>query len=192
MKIGIVDKNKFQYINSFRIYVYFYILNAYLYKTDVNKEERLTAIKQIISNQKIRSQEELLLLLISQGFELTQATLSRDLKHLKVGRIPSESGFSYVISNDFIQNSNEISHSPIEIGFKSIEFSGNMAVIKTLPAYSHTVADALDKADLNEILGTVAGNDTVFIVMRENINRDQLISAITNKLPELREKLGRL
>ena len=60
----------------------------------MNKENRLEAIRQIIGNQKIRSQEELLTRLIDLGFELTQATLSRDLKLLKVGRIPSETGFT--------------------------------------------------------------------------------------------------
>jgi transcriptional regulator of arginine metabolism len=155
----------------------------------VNKEKRLNAIRQIISNQKIRSQEELLTLLIKQGFELTQATLSRDLKHLKVGRIPSELGFTYVISNDFIQS--ETLYSPVEIGFKSIEFSGNMAVIKTLPAYSHAVADALDKAEIEEVLGTVAGNDTVFVVMSEKTKPNKLIDAFVLKLPELKKKLGR-
>ncbi|NOQ25593.1 MAG: hypothetical protein GQ564_09565 [Bacteroidales bacterium] len=155
----------------------------------MNKEKRLNAIKQIISNQKIRSQEELLTLLITQGFELTQATLSRDLKHMKVGRIPSDLGFTYVISNDFIQS--ETLHSPVEIGFKSIEFSGNMAVIKTLPAYSHAVADALDKAEIDEILGTVAGNDTVFIVMSEKTKPNKFIDALVSKLPELKTKLRR-
>lgn len=155
----------------------------------MNKEKRLNAIRQIILNQKIRSQEELLTLLIEQGFELTQATLSRDLKHLKVGRIPSDLGFTYVISNDFIQS--ETLHSPVEIGFKSIEFSGNMAVIKTLPAYSHAVADALDKAEIDEILGTVAGNDTVFVVMSEKTEPNELIDALVLKLPELKKKLRR-
>lgn len=157
----------------------------------MGKEKRLNAIRQIISNQKIRSQEELLTILIAQGFELTQATLSRDLKHLKVGRIPSDSGFTYVISNDFIQSSKEISNSPIEIGFKSIEFSGNMAVIKTLPAYSHAIADALDKAEVDEVLGTVAGNDTVFIVMSEKTKPNKLIDVLALKLPELKNKLRR-
>ena len=154
----------------------------------MKKEERLNVIKQIIVNQKISSQEELLTILLNQGFELTQATLSRDLKHLKVGRIPSESGSTYVISNDFIKSS-ENSNSPVEMGFKSIEFSGNMAVIKTLPAYSHAVADALDKADIHEILGTVAGNDTVLVVVREDVTHNQVISAILYVLPELKSKI---
>jgi len=158
-------------------------------ESNMSKEKRLNAIRQIITIQKISSQEELLKILINQGFELTQATLSRDLKQLKVGRIPSESGFTYVISKDFVNSSQENSPSPIELGFKSIEFSGNMAVIKTQPAYSHAVADAIDKAEIYEILGTVAGNDTVFVVIRENVVKEQLISAITNKLPEIWNKL---
>jgi len=155
----------------------------------MSKENRLNAIRQIITDQKIRSQEELLNILIDQGFELTQATLSRDLKQLKVGRIPSESGFTYVLSRDFVNYSEENSPSPVEIGFRSIEFSGNMAVIKTQPAYSHAVADALDKANIYEILGTVAGNDTVFVVIREGVFPEQLTSAIISKLPELWNKL---
>jgi transcriptional regulator of arginine metabolism len=156
----------------------------------MNKEKRLNAIRKIITNQKIRSQEELLRKLIDLGFELTQATLSRDLKYLKVGRIPSENGFTYVISNEFVKTSIEFANSPVIVGFQSLEFSGNMAVIKTLPAYSHTVADALDKAEIHEILGTVAGNDTVIVVIREGFNRKQVIKAIVKSLPELNEKLS--
>lgn len=155
----------------------------------MNKEERLNVIRQIITNQKIRSQEELLSILISQGFELTQATLSRDLKHLKVGRIPSKDGFTYVISTDFVQLNNKFTNSPVVLGFQSIEFSGNIAVIKTLPAYSHAVADALDKAEIHAIIGTVAGNDTVIIVIREGFNHKRVIKAIIKSLPELNDKL---
>ncbi|MCD4833331.1 MAG: hypothetical protein K8R31_06015 [Bacteroidales bacterium] len=156
----------------------------------MNKENRLSAIRKIITNQKISSQEELLRKLIDLGFELTQATLSRDLKHLKVGRIPSKDGFTYVISNEFVQSNNKFANSPIILGFRSIEFSGNVAVIKTLPAYSHAVADALDKAGIHEILGTVAGNDTIIVVIRDGINRKQVINAIVKSLPELKEKLS--
>ena len=155
----------------------------------MEKEKRLNAIKQIITNQKIRSQEELLRKLIDLGFELTQATLSRDLKHLKVGRIPSKDGFTYVISNEFVQSNNKFVNSPVVLGFQSIEFSGNTAVIKTLPAYSHAVADAFDKAEIHEILGTVAGNDTVIVVIREGFNRKQIIKSIIKSLPELKDKL---
>ena len=155
----------------------------------MNKEKRLQAIRQIIQNQKIRSQEELLSQLTDIGFNLTQATLSRDLKQLKVARIPSEKGFSYIISDDIINIQRKENLSPVAYGFLAIEFSGNMVVIKTLPAYSHTIADAIDKAEMNEVLGTIAGNDTVFVVLREGVTRDQLIKAMLKSLPELKERL---
>jgi transcriptional regulator of arginine metabolism len=155
----------------------------------MNKETRLNAIRNIITNHKIRSQEELLTRLTDLGYELTQATLSRDLKQLKVGRIPSKEGFSYVISEDIINTNNSEKFSPIAYGFLAIEFSGNIVVIKTLPAYSHTIADAIDKAEMNEVLGTVAGNDTVFAVVREGLNPDQIKKAFVKAIPELYERL---
>ena len=155
----------------------------------MNKESRLQAIRKIISNHKIRSQEELLTRLTDIGFELTQATLSRDLKQLKVGRIPSKQGFSYVISEDMVGNKINEHHSPIAYGFLAIEFSGNIVVIKTLPAYSHTIADAIDKAEMNEVLGTIAGNDTVFAVVREGLNPDKIKKAFIKTIPELKERL---
>lgn len=155
----------------------------------MSKESRLNAIRKIITSQKIRSQEELLTRLTDIGYELTQATLSRDLKQLKVGRIPSESGFSYIISDDIVSSGRRDKFSPIAYGFLAIEFSGNIVVIKTLPAYSHTIADAIDKSEMNEVLGTIAGNDTVFAVLRENISPEQFKNAISKALPELTEKL---
>jgi transcriptional regulator of arginine metabolism len=155
----------------------------------MNKENRLNAIRQIITNQKIRSQEEILSRLTDLGFELTQATLSRDLKQLNVGRIPSKNGFTYVISDDIVNSQKKNQFSPIAYGFLAIEFSENMVIIKTLPAYSHTIADAIDKAELNEVLGTIAGNDTVFAVLREGVTADQFKQAIFKALPELKERL---
>ena len=155
----------------------------------MSKEKRLNAIRKIIANQVIRSQEELLIRLTDLGFELTQATLSRDLKHLKVGRIPTDSGFSYIISDELTKPTNERAISPVVYGFLAIEFSGNIAVIKTLPAYSHTIADAIDKSEMNEILGTIAGNDTVFAIIREGCSAKQVREAIIKSIPELKERL---
>ncbi|MFC2103916.1 arginine repressor [Bacteroidota bacterium] len=155
----------------------------------MDKENRLNAIRKIISNHKIQSQVELLRRLTDLGFELTQATLSRDLKKLKVGRIHSESGFSYIISKGFSKSTDRKNISPVAYGFLAIEFSGNIAVIKTIPAYSHTIADAIDKSELNEILGTIAGNDTVFAIIREGCTAKQVRKAMMNAIPELKERL---
>ena len=155
----------------------------------MSKENRLNAIRNIITNHKISSQEELLSRLIDLGFELTQATLSRDLKQLRVGRIPSSNGFTYVISEDIVNSDKNVKFSPVAFGFLAIEFSGNIVVIKTLPAYSHTIADAIDKVEMNEVLGTIAGNDTVFVVVREGLKPAQIKKAFIKALPELKERL---
>ena len=155
----------------------------------MNKENRLKAIRNIISNHKIRSQEELLTLLNDLGFELTQATLSRDLKELKVGRMSSKDGFSYIISDDIANSPNVKQFSPLVYGFLAIEFSGNIVVIKTLPAYAQTIADAIDKAEMNEVLGTIAGNDTVFVVVRQGLNPKLIKQAFAKAIPELKERL---
>ena len=155
----------------------------------MNKGSRLTAIRKIITNNTIRSQEDLLKRLFDLGFELTQATLSRDLKQLKVGRIPSRNGFTYVVSDDFIKTQQLENYSPVAYGFLAIEFSGNIAVIKTIPAHSHTIADAIDKSEMNEVIGTVAGNDTIIAVLRDGTKPEQLISAMSRALPELKDKL---
>ena len=155
----------------------------------MKKESRLHAIRKIITNHKIRSQEELLTRLTDLGFELTQATLSRDLKQLKVGRIPSDKGFTYVISDEIVSKERHTEYSTVAYGFLAIEFSGNIVVIKTLPAYSHTIADAIDKAEMNEVLGTIAGNDTVFAVIREGCTPTQIKKAFVKAIPELKERL---
>lgn len=102
------------------------------------KANRLDAIKMIISSKEVGSQEELLQELGQEGFELTQATLSRDLKQLKVAKAASMNGkYVYVLPNDIMykrvgdQSASEIL---MNNGFISLQFSGNIAVIKTRPA----------------------------------------------------------
>ncbi|OFX89360.1 MAG: hypothetical protein A2W99_13770 [Bacteroidetes bacterium GWF2_33_16] len=157
----------------------------------MTKEKRLKAIRQIITTKKVGSQEELINNLTDLGFELTQATLSRDLKQLKVGRIPYQHGFKYVISDEFVSIQNPKNYSPLAFGFLAIEFSHNIAIIKTMPAYSHTIADAIDRAEMNEIIGTVAGNDTIIAVIREGVSHDQVLKAMSKYLPELKDRLLR-
>ena len=158
----------------------------YKYACIVTKENRLNAIRKIISSKKISSQEELLSDLLSLGFELTQATLSRDLKHLKAGRIPSKTGYVYVVSEDFVASDNSAKRATLPYGFLSMAFSGNIAVFKTLPAYANTFADAIDKAELNEILGTVAGNDTVIAVLNQNVDENDLKKCLLDVFPQLK------
>lgn len=135
------------------------------------KAYRLDAIKLIISNKEIGSQEELLQELSHEGFELTQATLSRDLKQLKVAKAASMSGkYVYVLPNNIVyKRANE--QSPGEMmrsnGFVSLQFSGNLAVIRTRPGYASSMAYDIDNNESDDILGTIAGDDTILLVLRE-------------------------
>lgn len=156
----------------------------------MSKAERLVVIRELIQTKTITTQEELLKILQSQGIELTQATLSRDLKQLRAARVPNSlQEMVYVLSDDIVNNNPQSSiHTPLQ-GFLSMKISLNLAIIKTLPAYSHTIADTLDKLDLDEILGTVAGNDTILVVLQENTNKNLFIQNLKKGLPELQKIL---
>lgn len=135
------------------------------------KASRLDAIKMIISSKEIGSQDELLQELNSEGFELTQATLSRDLKQLKVAKAASMNGkYVYVLPNDIMykrQTDQKASEMLSNNGFVSLQFSANIAVIKTRPGYASSIAYDIDNREGIDILGTIAGDDTIMLVLRE-------------------------
>lgn len=137
------------------------------------KSNRLDAIKMIISSKEIGSQDELLQELAQEGFELTQATLSRDLKQLKVAKAASMNGkYVYVLPNDIMyKRAGEQSAGEMLLnnGFVSLQFSGNLAVIKTRPGYASSMAYDIDNRESGDILGTIAGDDTILLVLRENV-----------------------
>lgn len=139
------------------------------------KASRLDAIKLIISNKEISCQEELLKELMQEGFELTQATLSRDLKQLKVAKAASMNGkYVYVLPNDIMYKRNidqSTSDMMMNNGFKSLQFSGNIAVIKTRPGYTSSIAYDIDSRDFKDIIGTIAGDDTIMLVLREDVDQ---------------------
>ena len=149
------------------------------------KDRRLEAIKLIISSKEIGSQEELLQRLKEEGFLLTQATLSRDLKQLKVAKAANMNGhYVYVLPNETMYkrvrkplSAREMMNTP---GFQSLHFSGNMGVIRTRPGYASSIAYNIDNSDIPDILGTIAGDDTIFIVVKENTDMEALRETIND------------
>ena len=136
------------------------------------KASRLEALKMLISSKELSNQEEVLQALKVEGFLLTQATLSRDLKQLKVAKAASMNGkYVYVLPNETMYKRIHKPLSPTEImqtpGFVSINFSGNMGIIKTRPGYASSIAYNIDSSDIPQIIGTIAGDDTIFIVIKE-------------------------
>ena len=170
------------------------------------KANRLDAIKMIISSKEVGSQEELLQELNREGFELTQATLSRDLKQLKVAKAASMNGkYVYVLPNNIMykrstdQSAGEMLRNN---GFISLQFSGNIAVIRTRPGYAsmipyphavqtQNVCDAcsmaydIDNNEFSEILGTIAGDDTIMLVLREGVATSKIRQLLSLIIPNI-------
>ena len=155
-----------------------------------NKNSRLDSIKMIISSKEVGSQEELLSELAKEGFRLTQATLSRDLKQLKVAKAASMNGnYVYVLPNNTMYKRMTEPQSASEMlrhnGFVSIEFSANIAVIKTRPGYASSLAYDIDVHNFHEIIGTIAGDDTIMLVVRENTLRTDVLEALSTIIPNI-------
>ena len=163
----------------------------YKYTNMKVKNSRLEALRLIISSQQLGSQDELLAALQKEGFRLTQATLSRDLKQLKVAKAASMSGnYVYVLPNETMYKRVSTPNSIREMlkvpGFVSINFSGNMGVIKTRPGYASSIAWNIDNSDIPEIIGTIAGDDTIFVVIKEGVRHQDVSEALSEVVPSMR------
>lgn len=145
------------------------------------KANRLNAIKKIISSKRIGSQDELLKILTGKGFEVTQATLSRDLKQLEVTKASDTDGKCVYV----LPESQESKSMTQANGFVSLDFSGNIAVIRTKPGYASGMAYDLDRHEFAEILGTIAGDDTIMLILREETSRDEVCRSLARVIPDI-------
>lgn len=139
------------------------------------KKERLDAICRIIRKEAIGNQEELLNKLNDSGFSVTQATLSRDIRQLKVAKVHTEDGnYVYRLTEE---TGPSRAGKPMETHPK-IEFSHHLAVVRTRPGYAMGIASDIDSHQPEEILATIAGDDTILVIPRENIPREAIIRAL--------------
>jgi transcriptional regulator of arginine metabolism len=156
-----------------------------------NKSERLLAIRRMIGNTKISSQEELLKLLIADGFNMTQATLSRDLKLLKVAKIPdNDKGYIYMLQENGPSVNSEMQAGFPPNAFIAMEFAQGMGLIKTLPGFAAGIASAIDSFRLWEVAGTIAGDDTILLIPRDGVKKNEVISQLLKHFPLLKSKLA--
>ena len=154
-----------------------------------DRNQRLRAIKKVIRGNRVNSQDMLLTLLQKEGFTVTQATLSRDLKLLKVGKVSEGvDGYYYTLPSEEERRESERSYiQDFQRGYVSIDFSANLGVVRTLAGHANSVALALDCMNLDDIIGTVAGDDTVLIVLREGIPASHNLTQLMEKIPDLDE-----
>ena len=134
------------------------------------KSKRQAKIMEIISTTNVETQEQLLQELLSAGFASTQATISRDIKELRIVKeLTSFGTYRYTtatreVPSSFSGRLNTIFRECVT----NFDYAQNIIVIHTLPGLANAAASALDTMNMSVILGTIAGDDTVFIVMRDN------------------------
>ena len=145
-----------------------------------NTKMRQQAILDILQAGPVFSQDELALRLQEQGITSTQATLSRDLKALRISKVPGE---GYVVpargrslSADFTS------------GILRIQFSANLGVIRTRPGLANAVAVLIDNRMVFPVLGTIAGDDTILLILRNGSSPDDVLDALTSLFPEIKNR----
>ena len=167
---------------------YLYFINNLIKRIPLKeRHSRLKAIRKLIKNHRVESQETLLSYLQKEGYEVTQATLSRDLKMLKVGKVSDgNAGYFYTLpSDEENQESEQIYKRDFLRGYVSIDWSGNIIVVKTFPGHANTVSNALDNLNLEDLLGTVAGDNCLFACIKEGVSGEDFVKKLKTKIPEI-------
>lgn len=143
------------------------------------KPRRHSKILEIINEKDIETQEELAEELKSAGFDVTQATVSRDIKILKLIKMQSPSGsYRYIASSTEQRDINDKLSSILSNAVVSVENVDKFVVVKTLSGSANAAAEAIDTLIPTEIAGTIAGDDTIFILVRNIEKAEDLVSKL--------------
>jgi transcriptional regulator of arginine metabolism len=147
------------------------------------KERRQRAILTLVSTRPVRSQEELADLLDAQGFETTQATISRDIKDLGLIKVPIKDGsvhqFKYVLPSAEVSFTSRL-HRLVSELVGDIKSSMNQIVLRTPPGSAMMVAAAIDEAQWPEIIGTLGGDDTILVIVNDPKNTPIIVQRFTD------------
>jgi transcriptional regulator of arginine metabolism len=141
--------------------------------------DRQSAIAELLDEHEVSTQLQLQRLLARRGFEVTQATVSRDLDRLGAMRVRRQGRLVYALPEDGVEPQDPLAAVVIALGLvRTMEASGNLLVLRTGPANAHPVALAFDNAGLAEVIGSIAGDDTLALVAREPHTGRDLIDLI--------------
>ncbi len=130
------------------------------------KIDRHSKILEIISENDIETQEDLADALNSQGYNVTQATISRDIRELKLTKMSVDGKQKYIVLKHNDNSLTDKYKRVLKEGFSSMDMAQNILVIKTVSGMAMAVAAALDAMNWNEIVGTIAGDDTIMCAIR--------------------------
>ena len=149
------------------------------------KSRRHFAIRDILTSERISTQEELCEELRNRGYEITQATVSRDIKELSLVKIPDEKGYRYALPDARSPRSSFVRIRRVfQESVVYYDYSENIVVIKTIPGAAQSIASLIDSLDNSHILGTVAGDDTIFVVVKPIEAVEEVVRVFRELLPE--------
>ncbi|MEK5441906.1 MULTISPECIES: transcriptional regulator AhrC/ArgR [Fredinandcohnia] len=133
----------------------------------MNKGQRHIKIREIITSNDIETQDEIVDILKSEGYNITQATVSRDIKELHLVKVPMIDGrYKYSLPADQRFNPLQKLKRSLMDAFVKIDSAGHMLVMKTLPGNANAIGALIDHLDWEEILGTICGDDTILIICK--------------------------
>ena len=144
------------------------------------KSQRQTRILELVAKYEIETQEEMMSRLQSEGFKVTQATVSRDLRELKLMKTLTARGtYRYSVNSGRQHTGNVKLNNAMVDSIIQVDYSLNNVVIKTYPGMAQAVASAVDALNMHSILGCVAGDDTIIIVTRSEESSKEIKEKIT-------------
>ncbi len=150
----------------------------------MNRSERLKIIREIIKENKISSQDQLMSVLEEMGMNVTQSTVSRDMKYLNIIKVRDSEQKEYYGYGTKYSTDPRVEIKRVRLKFRdnvvSVERANNIIVIKTNPGEAQGVAAAIDASNFDKILGTVAGDDTIICVIDNEINAEKMVELFAN------------
>jgi transcriptional regulator of arginine metabolism len=132
----------------------------------MTKHARHDAIRDLVQTRRVASQEQLRELLETRGFEVTQATLSRDIRELRLSKAHDSEGAHYTLPSEAWEHSPTLSRL-LPALFIGAEGTANLLIVKTMLGGAQAVAEAIDAEEWPEVLGTLAGDNTVLVILRD-------------------------
>lgn len=148
----------------------------------MNKGQRHIKIREIVTNEEIETQDDLVQRLREEGFNVTQATVSRDIKELHLVKVPLADGrYKYSLPKEQRFNPIQKLKRALIDSFVSIDYTNNLIVMKTLPGNANAIGALIDNLDWEEIMGTICGDDTILIICKKNEHS----SLVTQRFLEL-------
>jgi transcriptional regulator of arginine metabolism len=144
----------------------------------MRKSERHAAIRELVQQHRVTSQEQLRELLVDRNFDVTQATLSRDIRELRLVKIPSpEGGTHYTLPPESWDQRPPIA-GLLPTLYLGAEGTGNLIIVRTLAGGAQAIAEALDWEEWPEVMGTLGGDDSILIVLRHPSYLDAVVQRL--------------